>query len=98
MAGPLLATGGSALREFATGVDSKADIGARPVDTALAWRASAERPGFSGQGGRPHRLLFEYPVTGPGFALGPIFIPMFLLCNIAPGQRLTRCLVAVHGA
>ncbi len=34
--GPLLATGGSAqMRGFATGVGSKADIGARPVVTAL---------------------------------------------------------------
>ncbi len=34
------------MRGFATGVGSKADIGARPVVTALAWRASAERPDF----------------------------------------------------
>ncbi len=34
------------MRGFATGVGSKADIGARPVVTVPAWRASAERPDF----------------------------------------------------
>ncbi len=47
LAGPLLATGGSAqMRGFATGVGSKTDIGTRPVVTVPAWRAAAERPDF----------------------------------------------------
>ena len=57
------ATGGSAqMRGFETGVGSKAVIGARPVVTAPAWRASAERPGFpAGMEGRFTRGKVKAP-------------------------------------
>ena len=60
----LSATGrGAQMRGFATGVGSKTDIGARPVDTVPAWRAPACKGQLPGRGGRPQILLSEYPVT-----------------------------------